>query len=601
MIKRLESTVASRIAAGEVIERPASIAKELIENSIDAGAKNITLQLEQGGKISFVIEDDGSGITFEELPLALERYATSKISSLEDLEKIATLGYRGEALASVAAVSRMEIRSRAEGEQSGGIIRSEGGKVTLHTESPCDKGTRIQVDDLFFNLPARRKFLKNGSAELRRVLQVVNDYALIYPFLTFRVFNGGKKVLELFAADSTDIRLNEKWGTEVKRFFARTASGSCSVNLWWNPAPDTRRIITTIFVNGRRVQDATVRAAICSGEASANGEWLAALAMPPEDLDVNIHPTKEEIRFRRSQDVFKAVHDAARKIYAQYRGGAVSYSDEASVPPAFTAASDKVAFDISSKVFSPDPWRPVKDRGEDRVAEPSAPDTVFIPAEKPPYTTDARSADHDLHGRSASSKQIESKETERDATFPDVRYIGQTARGFLLFDFPGRLAIVDPHAAHERILYEEIARSFQGSMTVQKLAIPPEIPTALLAEVETAATELKGLCFTVDDGKLTGVPSLVGRGRLSPLEMLRSALRGLEVESDPRKRDREVWWRWARLACRDAVKLTTQIERQEAEHLFAELQRCDSPWICPHGRPVVFFLDNKKLEAWFER
>ena len=185
MIKRLDADVATRIAAGEVIERPVSVAKELVENSVDAGAKTITLYLEQGGKSSLVVEDDGCGIAFNELPLALERYATSKISTIDDLERIATLGYRGEALASVAAVSRLEIRSRAAGAEFGGIIRCEAGVVTLHSEAPCYQGTRIQVEDLFFNLPARRKFLKTASAELRRVIQVVNDYALLHPEIYF--------------------------------------------------------------------------------------------------------------------------------------------------------------------------------------------------------------------------------------------------------------------------------------------------------------------------------------------------------------------------------------------------------------------------------
>ncbi len=214
MIKRLDSEVASRIAAGEVIERPSSVAKELIENSIDASARTITLHIEQGGKASFAIEDDGCGIPFEELPLALERYATSKISTLDDLESITTLGYRGEALSSVAAVSRMEIRSRTADSETGGIVRCEGGEIILHTESPCRTGTMIRVDDLFFNLPARRKFLKTASAELRRILQVVNDYALICPELTFRVFSDGKRILELLPPGSVDMALLRRWGED---------------------------------------------------------------------------------------------------------------------------------------------------------------------------------------------------------------------------------------------------------------------------------------------------------------------------------------------------------------------------------------------------
>ncbi len=293
MIKRLDKEVSSRIAAGEVIERPSSVAKELIENSIDASARNITLYVEQGGKTSFVIEDDGCGISFEELPLALERYATSKITTLDDLERISTLGYRGEALSSVAAVSRMEIRSRERTSDAGGIIRCEGGTVTLHTETPSHPGTRIQVDDLFYNLPARRKFLKTASAELRRILQVVNDYALVNPELTFRVFSDGKRILELLPPGSTDKALQRRWGNETRLYSSETAYNTNSVKIWWNPIPDSRRTVMTIFVNGRRIQDPTIRSAVCGGESAAYGEWLVVLEMPPEDLDVNIHPAKE--------------------------------------------------------------------------------------------------------------------------------------------------------------------------------------------------------------------------------------------------------------------------------------------------------------------
>lgn len=601
MIKRLESSVASRIAAGEVIERPASMAKELIENSIDAGAESITLRLEQGGKFSFVIEDDGSGISFSELPLALERYATSKINSLEDLEKIATLGYRGEALASIAAVSRMEIRSRTEEAESGGVIRSEGGKVLLHAEAPCQKGTRIQADDLFYNLPARRKFLKSSSAELRRVIQIVNDYALMYPFITFRVFNDGKKNLEHFAATSIEERLKIKWGEDAKVYSARTAKGANSVTLWWSPAPDTRRTVITLFVNGRRVQDSAVRAAIYANDASPNGEWIVALATPPEEVDVNIHPTKEEIRFRRAQDVFKAVHEAACDVFAEYHGATDPTLELAYRPSEGQIKAENSLFDRNQKLFSQKPWKAVAPQDKDRVASNSA-ETVFIPAEKPQkYSYDPDSS-ADKHKRAVINKDREIDEQPRTENFiANINYIGQTARGFLLYDFPGRLAILDPHAAHERILYEEIAASFKDSVNVQKLALPLEIPKALLAEAKVCETELKKLSFTIEGGKLTGVPALTGRGRLSPVELLRSALRGLEVETDPEKRDREVWWRWARIACRDAVKLTTKMEREEAEQLLIDLQKCGSPWTCPHGRPVIFFIDDQKLEAWFDR
>ena len=575
MIKRLDSEVSSRIAAGEVIERPSSVAKELIENSIDASAQNITLYIEQGGKLSFVIEDDGCGIPFEELPLALERYATSKISTLDDLERISTLGYRGEALSSVAAVSRMEIRSRERTSETGGIIKCEGGAVILHTESPTHPGTRIQVDDLFYNLPARRKFLKTASAELRRILQVVNDYALVNPELTFRVFSDGKRILELLPPGSTDKALERRWGDETPIYSSATSFNSNNVKIWWNPIPDSRRTVITIFVNARRIQDPTIRSAVCGGESAAYGEWLVILEMPPEDLDVNIHPAKEEVRFRRSGDIYKLILQTTRKIfsrkYAFTSEGTPQMEEKAPFP--FSETRRTGWFDRTDPMFSQTPWKPVSEitQTPERVSSPET--AVFIPAGRPdPVTVDDRK-----------------------------NYIGQTAKGFLIFDLPNGIAIVDPHAAHERILYEEIAESFKEGIATQNLTIPFEVPASLLPEINIFSKELNDLAFIFEEDRLAGVPMLRGRSKLSPLDMLRSALRGIEVEKDPEKRDREVWWRMARLACRDAVKLGRRFEREEAETLMDKLQACSSPFTCPHGRPTIFLIENRKLEDWFER
>ena len=575
MIKHLDSEVSSRIAAGEVIERPSSVAKELIENSIDASAQNITLYIEQGGKSSFVIEDDGCGIPFEELPLALERYATSKISTLDDLERISTLGYRGEALSSVAAVSRMEIRSRERTSETGGIIKCEGGAVILHTESPTHPGTRIQVDDLFYNLPARRKFLKTASAELRRILQVVNDYALVNPELTFRVFSDGKRILELLPPGSTDKALERRWGDETPIYSSATSFNSNNVKIWWNPIPDSRRTVITIFVNARRIQDPTIRSAVCGGESAAYGEWLVILEMPPEDLDVNIHPAKEEVRFRRSGDIYKLILQTTRKIfsrkYAFTSEGTPQMEEKAPFP--FSETRRTGWFDRTDPMFSQTPWKPVSEvtQTPERVSSPET--AVFIPAGRPdPVTVDDRK-----------------------------NYIGQTAKGFLIFDLPNGIAIVDPHAAHERILYEEIAESFKEGIATQNLTIPFEVPASLLPEINIFSKELNDLAFIFEEDRLAGVPMLRGRSKLSPLDMLRSALRGIEVEKDPEKRDREVWWRMARLACRDAVKLGRRFEREEAEALMDKLQACSSPFTCPHGRPTIFLIENRKLEDWFER
>ena len=528
-----------------------------------------------------MIEDDGCGIAFAELPLAVERYATSKISTLEDLENIATLGYRGEALASVAAVSRMEIRSRAAGAETGGLLRCEAGRITLHSETPAKPGTRIQIDDLFFNLPARRKFLKSSSAELRRIIQIVNDYALIHPEVSFRVQEEGRKILEYSAAASIAECIERRWGKQTKIFYSSSAQGAVSARLWWNPIPDSRRVVVMLFVNGRRVQDSAVRAALTAAEGAAYGEWAVMIDLPPHDVDVNIHPTKEEIRFRRSQDIFKIVYDNARAVYAQRHS-------------------------ITSGGAAPQP-APLPGTPAPSSEQPARPPVSFYPSGAQPWNLISKKAAPSYASRVASPVESVFFPAENDeprAEIPQIqtkRYVGQSAEGFLIFDFPEALAIMDPHAAHERILFEEICESFKDNVATQRLTLPMEIPAAVRPEAALYEKELAALGFETADGMVTAVPAIRGKGHLSPVDMLRSALRGIETERDAAKRDREVWWRMARLACRDAVKLGRRFEPEEAAELLARLERCETPYTCPHGRPTVFIIENKKLREWFER
>lgn len=578
-IERLDASVSSRIAAGEVIERPVSAAKELLENALDAGATDVRLALEQGGKTSFVIEDDGAGIEFSDLPLAVERYATSKIRTLDDLEMVRTLGYRGEALSSIAAVSRLEIRSRRRDSESGGMIVCEAGEIKSHVEIPAVPGTRIQIDDLFFNLPARRKFMKSATAELKRVIQIVQDYALVHPTVRFRVSNDGKNLLDIGAVKSTDEVLASLWGDEHRSVSTLVTRERIAASFWWNNLPGSRRVGVTTFVNGRRVQDPTVRSALNSTGASIYGEWVIMITLPPEEVDVNIHPAKAEIRFRKTGPIFELVKRGAENLLL--KGGGFS---------------DKNQPDDRISPMPVEPWENMVPK-----VEMSSHKTNFF-SNTPPATTTAQNT------APFSERNLFS---EADAG-PERKYLGQAQGGYLVFDDPRGLCLVDAHAAHERILYEEIENSYKDKkIDTQKLVSPQEVPPALLPAISLNRDALREIGFSFslpgDEGYgasepvMDSVPVLRGLGRLSPLEMLRSAIRGIEEEEDPSKRDREVWWRWARTACRDAIKLGDHVERAEALDLFDRLERCRSPYSCPHGRPTTIFLAGDKLKSWFER
>lgn len=560
-IRRLEQSVASRIAAGEVIERPFSAAKEMIENCIDAGAKNISVALEDGGKAMMIVEDDGAGIDFDDMPLALERYATSKIATLDDLERVRTLGYRGEALSSIAAVSRLEVRSRRTGCDGGGMIVCEGGEIKAHARIPASPGTRVQICDLFYNMPARRRFLKSAPAETRRVSQIVSDYALARPDIRFRMTSDGRGLLDLGGGMTTDEVLASLWGTESRVVRASLDRTALSADIWWNDMPGSRRVSVTLFVNGRRVQDATVRSALSATGSSIYGEWLVMISLPPEEVDVNIHPTKAEIRFRKSGPIFEIVRSCAEKVLLA-GGGFVAAGVPASAPLLEAVRDHQAAHET---------------------------DLFTVP-------------------QRASQKSSDDKELITSAEAHRGRkYLGQAQGGYLVFDDSRGLCLVDAHAAHERILYEQIEDTFRSrAIGTQRLVEPQEMPPALVPQIELHRESLASMGFTFSphgDGapRLLSVPVLRGLGHLSSTEMLRSAIAGLEDEPDPSKRDREVWWRWARTACRDAIKLGAVLTELEAQDLFDRLERCRSPYSCPHGRPTTIFLAREKLKSWFDR
>lgn len=594
-IRELPEGVWTRIAAGEVVERPASAVKELVENALDAGARRVRVRLWDGGRLRIVVEDDGCGIGFEDLPLALLPHATSKLRGIEDLESIRTLGYRGEALASLVAVADLEIRSRPEG-GAGGLIRASGGHVTEHVAAACAPGTRVQADELFKELPARRKFMKSASGELRRAASVMREYAVARPDVSFALEHDGREVLSTDGAGDRRRVLERLWGAEPPIQTAEAEAGHLSLVAWLQSRQGRSDVMA--FVNGRAVNDPVVKGAVTAAARELTGNWALFLSLDPSLVDVNIHPAKAEVRFRYAGEVFEAVREAAGKLGAPA---------PLTFPPAGAPASGE-----GSRAA-------VMERGwsfrEGPAPHPAAPRTAPPPASSPPLSPFSRVAPPDFGGSvrpAFSPPAAPALREERDEPSPSPEdtpaveapvYMGQTSQGYLVFDAPEGLVLMDPHAAHERVGYERIRARAMGEAAVQKLLLPTPLPPTLALEAEEyrAALEAAGFSLESHEGglRLSAVPALPD-GAPEPEALLRASLAALKGDQDGDAK--ELLWRtWATMACKAAVKLTTALASAEALALWRDLHRCVQPFHCPHGRPTMLILGPEELLRRFGR
>jgi DNA mismatch repair protein MutL len=651
-IKLLPEDVWARIAAGEVVERPASAVKEMIENSLDAGSRRIRVKLWDGGRVRIVVEDDGSGIPFGELPLALTPHATSKIGGIEDLEAIHTLGYRGEALASLTAVARVEIRSRPLGARPlelggnklelGGIIRAYEGRITDHVATNCIPGTRVQVDELFANLPARRKFLKSAAGELRRVTAILREYAICRPEVGFTLENDGRPVFSTDGSGDRRRAIEQLWGAEPEISTAGASAGHVTLECWWQPRQGRNDVIA--FVNGRSVADPLIKGAVSSAARELVGAWALFLSVDASLIDVNIHPAKAEIRFRHPSEVFDAVKEASSKLGAPasvyVRSGQAfsanltesgprengvfseprGWNFQADPDPAFTGSASR------TEVFNPSSPRGGSFHGAGASsAKPSSapfqamrPERLFGRVRVPDYETNAQAQGTPLRGGEASPLTQTFAPLESGLMgFPDaktqgsVSYLGQMGAGYLVFDASeagNGLVIVDPHAAHERVAFERIRAAAASGSRSQKLLLPALLPPTLRLEAEEKREFLEEAGFaleTIDGGlRLTAAPFfafLENPEKLEPEALLRAFLAVLR-DSGNNSGPAELLWRtWATMACGDAVKVTAKLSPEEALALWRDLQACEQPFFCPHGRPAVLKLSLSELAKRFGR
>ncbi len=598
-IHLLPDHLVSQIAAGEVVERPASVVKELVENSLDAGATHLEIRLESGGKARIEVVDDGSGMGRDDALLAFDRHATSKIASFNDLERVATLGFRGEALATIAAVARVELTT-AEQPGDGHRVFIEGGRVRVAEPFARPKGTTLDIRSLFFNVPARRKFLKSPETELRRCLEVVQGYALARPDVRFQVFHEERELLDALPA-AGDIGPRERIGqifgpelakqlVEIPESPAAPADTDEQEAIWgFVGTPRTARGRRQfVYVNRRLIRD---RAVLATFYRAVRDEWrnedfpafFLFLDVPPEDVDVNVHPQKAEVRFR-DPGLLDRVYDALRRTLERARG-------EEAAPLRPPASEPYVPFTWQGLGENRPPLTTDQPRDVPAVVElPVMPTRLatpsYAPIERPIVP---------LSGRSGEARPF--------------RLLGQYKGTLILLEGPDGLYLIDQHVAHERILYERLRRAMAAEKApVQHLLTPVLLdlsPAERLRLLELApGLEEHGFGVTALSGNtlaLTSVPAVLSS------DGAESLVRNLAADSSDGTRgaadlSREILESLAAsMACKAAVKMHHPLSAPEMEALVAELFTAEQPYACPHGRPIVLQMTDSDLERRFGR
>jgi DNA mismatch repair protein MutL len=578
-IRLLSSEVASQIAAGEVIERPASVVKELLENSLDAGARSITITIEEAGKKLIEVADDGSGIPSAELDLAVARHATSKLMRSDELFSISTLGFRGEALASIGSVSRMTITSRVQNEREGGRLRVEGGAASKLIKVGTTVGTTVHVEDLFYNVPARLKFLKSDMTERRAIDVLVTRYALAYPDRRFKLSDGKNVVLQTSGDGDRRAILAALYGVDVAKQMLEILSeeeGS-SLSGFISPTSLTRsnRREITFFINGRWVHDVSLSTALLQAYHTLLmvGRYpLTALFLeiPPEEVDVNVHPAKAEVRFRNQDKVFSFVQRSARKTL-------LAYSPVPNVAPSLWGI------------------------------------TRTVPAEQPRHTGLDWAIGHDEQlpvssdrlSVSSQESSIANRQSEI-ASIPLLRLIGQIGATYLVAEGPDGLYLVDQHAAHERVLFEKLMAQHamknipsQALLTPVAVTLPPQSSHLLMTQLPL----LQHFGFDVEEFgpntfQVRAMPALFMGS--DPSVALRALVEDFEEDEAPLQNEIEAKLA-ARVCKRMAVKAGQALSNEEQRALLHDLEACDSPRTCPHGRPTMIHLSVDMLERQFGR
>jgi DNA mismatch repair protein MutL len=590
-IQVLPSDLANQIAAGEVVERPASVIKELVENAIDAGAKHVTIAVELGGKKLVRVEDDGEGMSPEDARLAVERHATSKIRSADDLGGIATLGFRGEALPAIASVSHFILRSRARGAASGTEVRINGGAVAAVSEVGMAEGTSIEVADLFYNLPARRKFLKSDGAESAQISRLVTQLALCYPAVGFTLTSAGRKLVQCPPVQALRDRFYQLYGERGDLVEVHRDSGDVQVLGYIAALAEQgpTRGPQNIFVNRRIVKDRTIAHAIIDAYSVASikersPEVHLFISMPPTALDVNVHPTKAEVRFRDQS----FIHELVRRTLGDALGRGPTPELQLESPRPYDGPASTLPLPTAYGAF-PSRWIA-------GAASHLAPSHLA-----PSHPAPSHLAPSDV------VSPFPTPEPGSPTVIRPMMALGQFRDTFIIAVDEEGIAIIDQHVAHERVLFERILeRLTSGRMESQRLLEPMlvELPPAARQALVSRAAELERMGFELEEFggevvRVSAVPTLLRREEcVAAIRALAEDLEGLDRGSRVEEALKRIA---ATMACHAAVKANYPLTAEKMAHILDELRQTAYSTICPHGRPVMLRLTKREVEKNFQR
>ncbi|MBU2589208.1 MAG: DNA mismatch repair endonuclease MutL [Nanoarchaeota archaeon] len=564
MIKLLEDTIINKIAAGEVIERPASVVKELMENAIDAKATIIEIDVKNYGKDLIRVVDNGLGMNKEDTELSIQRHATSKISSEEDLTSINTLGFRGEALASIAAVSKMTILTKEKDKLEGFKISLEGGDIITKGTIGCKTGTTIEVQDLFFNTPARLKFLKTESNELKNIVDIVSRYALFYNNISFKLIHNGHLLINTNSSENALNNIISIYGSETSKHLMNVNYENNSIKIsGFISKPSLlkpNKSFQNIYVNGRYVKNETMQEALYDAYHSLlfvnmHPVTILNIEINPKEIDVNVHPTKDLVKFAEATKIYDAVFNALRKTL-----------QENNLITDYTHVDQQMTFSGKRETFNQ-----IRELGSNGI-----------------------------------QSQLMVEEKKILSKLPNMRLLGQIAKTYFLAESQEGFLIIDQHVVQERILYEKFMKQLLNNNVARQVLVKPELielsPEEKIIVLEKIQ-ELNSLGFELEEFggnsfMLRVVPTLFNK--VQTKDLLLSVLH--EIQESKRSSLNDIQESIiTRMACRASIKAGDNCSIPQMEMLLEQLDKTELPWTCPHGRPIIIKFSKDEIEKMFKR